>query len=77
MGSNFYLSPQPFLYLFCFFSLDLVKLCKTVIECSKDAYPELSEKSEHIFATLNKEEESFNKTIDQGLSMLDTIDIWC
>ncbi len=50
----------------------LAELCKTVIECSKDAYPELSEKSEHIFATLNKEEESFNKTIDQGLAILGT-----
>ncbi|MBQ8318926.1 MAG: alanine--tRNA ligase [Lachnospiraceae bacterium] len=48
----------------------LAELCKTVIECSKDAYPELLEKQEHIFATLNKEEESFNKTIDQGLAIL-------
>ena len=37
---------------------------------SKDAYPELAEKQEHIFATLNTEEENFNKTIDQGLSIL-------
>jgi len=50
----------------------LAELCKTVIECSKDAYPELLEKQEHIFATLNKEEESFNKTIDQGLAILGT-----
>ncbi len=48
----------------------LAELSKTVIEVSKDAYPELLEKKEHIFATLNKEEESFNKTIDQGLSIL-------
>ena len=50
----------------------LAELCKTVIDCSKDAYPELLEKKEHIFATLNKEEESFNKTIDQGLAILGT-----
>lgn len=50
----------------------LAELCKTVIDCSKDAYPELLEKKEHIFATLNKEEESFNKTIDQGLAILNT-----
>ncbi len=50
----------------------LAELCKTVIDCSKDAYPELLEKKEHIFATLNKEEESFNKTIDQGLAILST-----
>lgn len=48
----------------------LAELSKTVIEVSKDAYPELLEKQEHIFATLNKEEENFNKTIDQGLSIL-------
>ncbi len=48
----------------------LAELSKTVIECSKDAYPELEEKKEHIFATLNTEEENFNKTIDQGLSIL-------
>ncbi len=50
----------------------LAELSKTVIEVSKDAYPELLEKKEHIFATLNKEEESFNKTIDQGLAILGT-----
>ena len=48
----------------------LAELSKTVIEVSKDAYPELLEKQEHIFATLNAEEENFNKTIDQGLSIL-------
>lgn len=48
----------------------LAELSKTVIEVSKDAYPELADKQEHIFATLNKEEENFNRTIDQGLSIL-------
>ncbi len=42
----------------------------TVIENSKDAYPELEEKKAHIFAVLGKEEENFNKTIDQGLGIL-------
>lgn len=51
----------------------LASLSKTVIEVSKDAYPELVEKQEHIFATLNAEEENFNKTIDQGLSILNTM----
>ena len=50
----------------------LAELSKTVIEVSKDAYPELLDKQEHIFATLNKEEESFNKTIDQGIAILNT-----
>lgn len=48
----------------------LAELSKTVIDVSKDAYPELADKQEHIFATLNKEEENFNRTIDQGLSIL-------
>ncbi|MCM1467856.1 MAG: alanine--tRNA ligase, partial [Alistipes sp.] len=48
----------------------LAKLCNTVIEVSKDGYPELEEKRDFIFEVLNKEEEKFNKTIDQGLTIL-------
>lgn len=48
----------------------LVKLAGTVIEGSKDGYPELDEKKEFIFKVVAKEEEQFNKTIDQGLSIL-------
>ena len=50
----------------------LAELSRTVIEVSKDAYPELAEKQAHIFATLDTEEKNFNKTIDQGLSILAT-----
>ena len=45
-------------------------LSKTVIRDSKDGYPELEEKQEFIHNVLDKEEEQFNKTIDQGLSIL-------
>ena len=48
----------------------LVELANTVIEGSKDGYPELEEKREFIFKVIVKEEEQFNKTIDQGLSIL-------
>ena len=48
----------------------LAKLSETVIEGSKDGYPELEEKKEFIFKVLNQEEDKFNKTIDQGLSIL-------
>ncbi len=48
----------------------LAKLSETVIEGSKDGYPELDEKKDFIFNVLNQEEEKFNKTIDQGLSIL-------
>ena len=46
------------------------ELSKTVIELSKDGYPELEEKKPMILKVLAEEEEKFNKTIDQGLSIL-------
>lgn len=48
----------------------LAELSKTVIETSKDGYPELFEKREMIFKVLGQEESQFNKTIDQGLRIL-------
>ncbi len=48
----------------------LSNLAGTVIEGSKDGYPELEEKKEFIFNVLKQEESKFNKTIDQGLSIL-------
>lgn len=48
----------------------LAKLSETVIEGSKDGYPELEEKKNMIFKVLTEEENKFNKTIDQGLSIL-------
>ncbi|MBP3477718.1 MAG: alanine--tRNA ligase [Lachnospiraceae bacterium] len=48
----------------------LADLSNTVIEGSKDGYPELEEKKAFIFAQLTTEENAFNKTIDQGLSIL-------
>lgn len=48
----------------------LADLSNTVIEGSKDGYPELEEKKDFIFNVLTQEENKFNKTIDQGLSIL-------
>ena len=48
----------------------LAKLSETVIEGSKDGYPELEEKRDFIVKVLSQEEEKFNKTIDQGLGIL-------
>ncbi len=45
-------------------------LCETVIECSKDAYPELEEKKAMILKTLADEESRFYKTLDQGMKKL-------
>ncbi|MDD3415126.1 MAG: alanine--tRNA ligase [Lachnospiraceae bacterium] len=48
----------------------LAELGKTVIEGSKDGYPELEEKRDFILNNLTQEENKFNNTIDQGLSIL-------
>ena len=48
----------------------LAKLSETVIEGSKDGYPELDEKKDFIFNVLTQEEDKFDKTIDQGLHIL-------
>ena len=48
----------------------LEKLSETVIEGSKDGYPELEEKKTFILNVLHNEESQFNKTIDQGLKIL-------
>ena len=52
----------------------LAKLSATVIEGSKDGYPELEEKKDFIFSVLTKEEEQFGKTIDQGLHILEEME---
>ena len=46
------------------------ELAQTVIEGSKDGYPELEEKKDFILKVIAKEEDQFNKTIDQGLGIL-------
>ena len=46
------------------------ELAQTVIEGSKDGYPELEEKKDFILKMIAKEEDQFNKTIDQGLGIL-------
>ena len=52
---------EPFLY----------KVCDTVIDDNKVAYPELKDKAELIKKVILSEEESFGKTIDAGLALLD------
>jgi len=48
----------------------LTKLAEIVIETSKDAYSELKEKEAYILKIISIEEERFDETIDQGLSIL-------
>ncbi|MGN0641833.1 MAG: alanine--tRNA ligase [Huintestinicola sp.] len=52
---------EPFLY----------KVVDTVVEENKCAYPELDEKREYIKKLILNEEESFAKTIDSGLEVLE------
>ncbi len=52
----------------------LANLSATVIAECKDGYPELEEKKEFIFNVLTQEENKFNKTIDQGLSILEDME---
>ncbi|MCR4923990.1 MAG: alanine--tRNA ligase [Lachnospiraceae bacterium] len=51
----------------------LSELAQTVIRESKDGYKELEEKKEFILNVLSQEESKFNKTIDQGLSILNDL----
>ncbi len=52
----------------------MTDLAQTVIEGSKDAYPELAEKEAFILSTLKQEEAQFDKTVDQGLSILEKLE---
>ena len=54
--------------------LFLARLSASVIEGSKDGYPELEKKEKFIFNVLNNEETQFNKTIDQGLRILSELE---
>ncbi len=55
--------------------LFLAELSGIVINESKSGYPELEEKKDYILKLLANEEEKFNKTIDQGLSILHEMQI--
>ncbi len=54
--------------------LFLSELAKVVIATSKDGYPELEEKGEMILKVISEEENKFNKTIDQGLTILEELE---
>ncbi len=51
---------KPFLY----------EVCDTVINESREAYPELEEKRDYIKKIIRVEEDNFNKTIDAGMKIL-------
>ncbi|HZK48298.1 MAG TPA: alanine--tRNA ligase, partial [Thermoleophilia bacterium] len=49
----------------------LGRFAERTIELLADAYPELHERRETIMRIVNSEEERFNRTLDQGLVLLD------
>lgn len=51
----------------------LYKVCETVIKENATAYPNIVEKHDLIVKVIKAEEESFNKTIDTGLNLLENI----
>ena len=48
----------------------LAELSKTVIAESHTGYPELADRQDYILKLITVEEQNFNKTIDQGLAIL-------
>ncbi len=48
----------------------MTEMSKIVIDHNKDGYPELAEKEAMILKVLQQEEDKFNKTIDQGMTIL-------
>ena len=52
----------------------LTKMAQVVIETSRDGYPELEEKKVKIHAVISEEEDKFNRTIDQGLQILNGLE---
>ncbi len=54
---------RPFLY----------EVCETVIHENESAYPELIEKADYIKKVIRVEEESFSRTIDNGMDLLNSM----
>ena len=54
---------RPFLY----------EVCETVIKENATAYPELVEKADYIKKVIRVEEESFSRTIDNGMDLLNSM----
>ncbi|MCL2461573.1 MAG: alanine--tRNA ligase [Defluviitaleaceae bacterium] len=48
----------------------LAELSRTVVEAYGGAYPELRDKSEHVYKVISIEEKRFSETLDQGLEIM-------
>ncbi len=51
----------------------LAEVCETVINENRNAYPILAEKREYITRVIENEEDSFGRTIDTGLHLLEQL----
>jgi len=51
----------------------LYQLVETVIDVMGESFPEIEEKKSHIINVIKSEEESFNKTLDNGLEVFEQI----
>jgi len=54
---------EPFIYL----------LVPTVVDIMGDAFPEIKERYQHVMEVIKAEEENFNKTLDRGIEIFETI----
>ena len=52
----------------------LTEMAQVVIDTSSEGYPELKEKEVKIHAVIAEEEDKFNRTIDQGLQILNSLE---
>ena len=54
---------EPFIY----------KLVPTVVDINGEAFPEIKEKASYVMEVIKSEEENFNKTLDRGIEIFNTI----
>jgi len=51
----------------------IYQIVPTVVEVMGDAFPEIRERQSHVMDVIKAEEESFNKTLDRGIEIFESI----
>lgn len=54
---------DPFIY----------KIVKTVVDVNGEAFPEIVDKADYVMEVIKSEEESFNKTLDRGIELFNSL----
>ena len=49
----------------------LIPLAQTIIQIYNEVYPELKSQENNILATIQNEEEDFNKTLEKGIEKME------